>query len=118
MINCKDAIAMSLSIGEQLSLAREQRQFSKTQLSRVLAAQGCKLSPRQIRALESDEAVKASLNDLKKMFDLLAVETDFIIDKKSDFSLKNQAKQSMKELARRGKEADVFSIFKDAITLI
>ncbi len=122
MINYKDSYKRSaqleLSIGEQLAIARQQRQYSKTQLSRILAAQGCKLSSRQIRALECDEAVKASLHDLQILFDLLELDTDFIMDKKSDISLKKQAKSSMKELARRGKEADVVSIFKDAITCV
>ncbi|MFT6254409.1 MAG: transcriptional regulator with XRE-family HTH domain, partial [Granulosicoccus sp.] len=100
---------MELSIGEQLAIAREQRRYSKTQLSRILATQGCKLPSRQIRALECDEAVKASLHDLQKLFELLEVETDFVIDKYSDIGLKKQANVSMKELARRGKEADVVS---------
>jgi transcriptional regulator with XRE-family HTH domain len=123
MINCKGATKkalskMELSIGEQLAIAREQRRYSKTQLSRILATQGCKLSSRQIRALECDEAVKASLHDLQKLFELLEVETDFVIDKYSDIGLKKQANVSMKELARRGKEADVVSIFKDALTCV
>jgi hypothetical protein len=46
------------------------------------------------------------------------VETDFVIDKYSDIGLKKQANVSMKELARRGKEADVVSIFKDALTCV
>jgi transcriptional regulator with XRE-family HTH domain len=109
---------VELSIGEQLAAARERLQYSKTQLSRILAIQGCKLSSRQVRALECDESVKVSLNDLKKLFDLLDINTDFIIDKNSDIGLKKQAKLSMKELARRGKEADVVSIFKDALSCI
>jgi len=123
MINCKGATKkalpkMELSIGELLAIAREQRRYSKTQLSRILATQGCKLSSRQIRALECNEAVKASLHDLQKLFELLEVETDFVIDKYSDIGLKKQANISMKELARRGKEADVVSIFKDALTCV
>lgn len=118
MIAYKDIAEEGASIGKQLTTAREQLQYSKTQLSRALATQGCKLSSRQIRALECDESVKVSLNDLKKLFDLLDINTDFIIDKNSNIGLKKQAKFSMKELARRGKEADVVSIFKDALSCI
>ena len=118
MIAYKDIAKTESSIGYQLTVAREQLQYSKTQLSRILSEQGCKLSSRQIRALECDEPVKVSLNDLKTLFDLLDINTDFIIDKSSDIGLKKQAKLSMKELARRGKEADVLSIFKDALSCI
>ncbi len=109
---------MALSIGQKLAEARQQRQLSKTQLSRMLLAHGCKLSPRQIRALEEDEAVKTSLKDVKKLFDVLDLEPEFFPDDESDISLKRQAKPSMKELARRGKEADVVSIFKDTLISI
>ena len=109
---------MKQSIGQQLSHARKEKKISREQLSRTLAMMECKLSSRQIRALEVDKSVKASLIDLKILFDFLAINTDFVIDQTSDIGLKKQAKLSMKELARRGKEADVVSIFKDALACV